>query len=199
MTGPVAGVILAAGASNRMGRNKLLLRFEGESVLRRAARCALEAELDPVIVVLGHAAEAARRELDGLACRAVVNPDHEQGQTSSFHAGIAAVPVTVAAAVIILADMPFVTAVMLEALVRRFREGGAALVLSDYAGVTAPPTLYGRALFAEILATSGENAGKQMVKAHRAEAATLSWPADALSDLDEPGDYDRALHRPRGA
>ena len=199
MSGTVAGVILAAGASTRMGRNKLFLSIEGESVLRRAARRAIEAGLDPVIVVLGHDAEPAQRELAGLVCRAVVNPEPERGQTSSLHAGIAALPRTAEAAVVILADMPFVTPAMLEALVGRFREGGAPLVLSDYAGVTAPPTLYGRALFGEILATLGESAGKAVVTAHLGAAAVLPWPAEALGDLDVPGDYDRALHRARGA
>lgn len=194
--GPVAGVILAAGASTRMGRNKLFLPIEGESVLRRAARRAGEAGLDPVVVVLGRDAEAARRELFGLECLAIVNPNPGRGQTSSLREGLAALPAAAAAAVVLLADMPFVTSLMLRALVRRFQEGGSPLVISEYDGVMAPPMLYGRSLFPEIQTMHGDNCGKRVVKAHRAEAAVLSWPAGALSDLDVPDDYERALERP---
>jgi molybdenum cofactor cytidylyltransferase len=193
--GPVAGVVLAAGASTRMGRNKLLLTIEGESVLRRAARRALDAGLDPVIVVLGHEAERMRQELSGLGCRVVLNADHAKGQTTSLRAGIAALPAGAPAAVVVLADMPFVTSEMLAALVRRFLGGGTPLVISDYDGVTAPPMLYARALFPEIEAMEGDSCGKRVVKAHRGEAAVLAWPAGALSDLDVPDDYDRALGR----
>src|SRR5881628_4179101 len=70
----IAGVILAAGASRRMGKNKMLLELEGEAVVRRAARRALAAGLSPVVVVLGHEATRAQAELAGLACEFVVNP-----------------------------------------------------------------------------------------------------------------------------
>src|SRR5256885_9157549 len=83
----VAGVILAAGASRRMGagRNKMLLQLEGESLLRRAARRALAAGLSPVIVVLGHEADKARAELQGLSCESVVNPDRKSTRLNSSH------------------------------------------------------------------------------------------------------------------
>ena len=193
--GPVAGVVLAAGASTRMGHNKLLLDIDGESVLRRAVQRAVAAGLEPVIVVLGHEAERARAELTDIACRVVVNPEHLQGQTTSLRAGLAAVPAGAPAVVVILADMPFVTSEMIAAVVERFRDGGAPLVISDYQGVTAPPMLYSRPLFPEIEAMRGDRCGKQVVKAHQAEAAVLSWPVDALGDLDVPEDYQQALGR----
>ena len=191
--GPVAGIVLAAGASTRMGRNKLLIRVGGETLLRRAVRRAGEAGLDPVLAVVGHQAERALAELAGLACRAVPNPDHARGINTSVHAGIRAVPTDAAAAVVILADMPFVTAEMLRALVDRFRRGDAPLVISDYGGVNAPPTLYSRALFGELVAMEGEGCGRQVVRRHRAEAESVPWPAEALTDLDEPADCERVL------
>ncbi|HEY4229980.1 MAG TPA: nucleotidyltransferase family protein, partial [Thermoanaerobaculia bacterium] len=147
MSSPVAGIVLAAGASKRFGRNKLLLPWEGESLARRAARVALEAGLDPVVVVLGHEAERVARELEGVAVRTVVNPAHAKGINTSLAAGAAALPAEAAAAVVLLADMPRVTAEMVARLVQTFRETGAPLVASEYAGVRAPPTLYARGLF----------------------------------------------------
>jgi molybdenum cofactor cytidylyltransferase len=191
--GAVAGVVLAAGSSTRMGENKLLLQLEGEPVVRRAVRRAIEAGLDPVIAVLGHDADRVRRELDGLGpqCRIVVNPDHARGVNASLKAGIAAVPATAAAAVVMLADMPFVTADMIATLVATYRGITGPLVVSDYDGVNAPPMLYDAALFPELRTMEGEGCGKAVVKRHRSEATTVAWPAIALTDLDVPDDYER--------
>jgi len=194
----VAGIVLAAGMSSRMGggRNKLLLDFEGESLLRRSVRRAIDAGLDPVIVVLGHDADRARRELDGLQCAAIVNADYAQGGVHlSLRAGLSALPDTAAAALVMLADMPFVTVDMLQTLVRRFRESTAPLVVSTYGEVQAPPTLYARPLVAELATAEGPGCGKAVVRRHRDEAVVVSWPAERLDDVDVPDDYDRARAR----
>ena len=183
----VAGIVLAAGASARMGRNKLLLELAGQSVVRRAVSRALAA-LDPVIVVLGHEAEQVRQALAGLPCRIVVNPEHARGMETSVRAGVAAVPADAEAAVMLLADMPLVTPVMLTALVERFRETCAPLVISRYGETIAPPQLYARSLFAEMAAAGS---GKAVIDRHRADAEVLAWPAEALADLDLPADRER--------
>jgi molybdenum cofactor cytidylyltransferase len=195
-TGSIAGVVLAAGSSARMGTNKLLLRLGDESVLRCAVRQALEAGLDPVLVVIGHDADRARAELAGLSCRPVLNLEYARGMSSSLHAGIAAVPPEAIAAVVALADMPLVTAAMMAELVLRYRRGSAPLAVSEYGGVLAPPMLYDRALFRELLVVhgnGGHGCGKHVVKRHRAEAIFVPWPPAALTDLDVPTDYQRIL------
>ncbi len=206
----VAAVVLAAGASVRMGRNKLLLELGGESVVRRAARRAAEAGMSPVIVVTGHERGAVEAELDGIGCRAVFNENHAAGQHTSVSAGIAALGANLAAngpdftgngpdlagrcaaAVVMLADMPFVTADMLRAVAARYRETRAPLVLSRYGGETvAPPMLYGRSLFGELLRMD-RRCGREVARRHRAEAAVVDWPAEALRDLDSPEDLEHA-------
>lgn len=193
-TGSIAGIVLAAGSSARMGTNKLLLKLGGESVLRRAVLQTLEAGLDPALVVLGHDAERARAELAGLSCRPVLNLEYARGLSSSLRAGIAAVPPEAIAAVVALADMPLVTAAMIAELALRYRRGAAPLVASEYGGVLAPPTLYDRALFSELQVVhgnGGHGCGKHVVQRHRTEATLVSWPAAALTDLDVPEDYQR--------
>jgi len=183
--GAVAGILLAAGSSARMGRNKLLLELGGETVIRRAARRAV-AVLDPVIVVLGHEANLVRQELVGLPCRTIVNPEHASGIHSSVQTGIAALPADAEAAVVLLADMPLVTPTMIARLVETFRTSGAPLVISEYGDAVAPPHLYGRTLFPELVESGG--CGRQVIRRHRARGAMMSWPASALTDLDEPAD-----------
>jgi molybdenum cofactor cytidylyltransferase len=188
-------VVLAAGLSARLGTNKLLLRLDSEPLVRRAARLALEAGLSPVIVVLGHEAEQVAAALDGLPVVSVVNPDFRAGMHRTLQHGIEQVPAECAAAVVLLADMPFVSAAMLAELVARFRSGAEPLVLSLYGEVQAPPTLYARSLFPEI-AAAGEACGRQIVLAHRGEAAELRWPEAALADIDRPEDAARIGLRP---
>jgi molybdenum cofactor cytidylyltransferase len=185
----VAAIVLAAGASTRMGRNKLLLDVAGESLVRRAVRAAIEGGVDEVVVVLGHDEQRVRAELDGLACVPVVNPDHAEGAGTSVRTGVRRVA-GADALMVVLADMPFVTAEMIATLARRYRASRAPLVVSHYGDVQAPPTLYDRALFEELLAIPGERCAKQVVKRHEAEAEVVTWPAAALRDIDVPADYD---------
>jgi molybdenum cofactor cytidylyltransferase len=189
-TGTVAGVVLAAGLSRRFGRNKLLLELAGEPVIRRAARTALAAGLDPVVVVVGHEAERAEAALSGLSCRAVWNPAYAAGQGTSHAAGLSAVPPEARAAVLLLADMPLVTPAMVAALVARWREGGLRVVTSEFGGVRSPPVLLDRALFAELVEDPGRPA-REVVGRHRTAWAILSWPAERGLDLDAPGDLAR--------
>ena len=190
-SGAVAGVVLAAGSSTRMGRNKLFFELDGETLLRRVVRRAIDAGLDPVVVVLGHEAERARAELAELACTPVDNPDHALGINRSLRTGISQVPERARAAVVMLADMPFVTSRMIATLVARYRGSTAPLVISAYGDVNAPPMLYDRALFAELRQMSGEGCGRQVVRRHRHEAIAISWPPAALRDIDVPEDYER--------
>jgi molybdenum cofactor cytidylyltransferase len=196
MTGErVAGVVLAAGLSTRMGRNKMLLQIGGRSLVRRAVETALAAQLDPVLVVLGHERERVEAEVQGLQCAPVHNPEYAEGMNTSLRAGIRALPSDVAGAVVMLGDMPLVGVAMLRALVDTFRRAKPPLLLSTYDGVVAPPILYGRALFDELRALHAEACGKSIVNAHRAEAIELSWPKEALTDLDAPEDFARVRAR----
>lgn len=190
--GGVAGIVLAAGSSTRMGHNKLLLDLGGEPLVRRAARAALAAGLQPVVVVLGHQSREVEGALAGLPFRPAFNAEHAGAQRLSLQCGVRALEAGAEAAVVILADMPFVTAAMLRALVERYRDSGAPLVTSEYGGVFAPPTLYDRSLFPEILALTGEGCGRQVARRHRDEAAVVEQPAAALADVDYAADYERA-------
>lgn len=191
----IAGILLAAGAATRMGRNKLLIELAEEPLVRRAARRALEAGLAPLVVVLGHEAELARAALAGLRCTPVVNARHPEGMNTSLSAGVAALPADAAAAVVLLADMPFVEPAMIEAVVARWRETGAPVVASRYGETPAPPTLYARALFPLLAGGTGEGRGREVVRAQGERARFVDWPAAALADLDVAEDLARARAR----
>jgi molybdenum cofactor cytidylyltransferase len=191
----VAGVLLAAGAAVRMRRNKLLLELEGDTLLRRAARRALAAGLDPLVVVLGADAARAERELHALTCRAIVNPRPRRGMGTSLAAGVEALPPRTPAAVVLLADMPLVTASMIQALVERHAATGAPAVASLYATTLAPPVLFDRALFSELRRLEGDSGAAGVIRRWHPSVAVVPWPASALADVDVAGDLERARAR----
>ncbi|MGC5020761.1 nucleotidyltransferase family protein [Micromonospora sp. DT47] len=180
----VAGLVLAAGGGRRFGMPKALVRHDGQLlvdrsiVVLRAARCA------PVVVVLGAAADdvRARAALDGVA--AVDNPDWTTGMGSSLRAGLAALADTGAAAtVVILVDMPGVTA----AAVRRVAAGAgrAELVMAGYDnGRSGHPVLIGRDHWAGVAALAvGDVGARPYLRAH-AGAVRVVPCADVADDED---------------
>lgn len=195
----IAVIVLAAGGSSRMGRSKLLLEVGGESLLRRAARCAAEAGTGPVVVVLGADAARAKRELDGLACVAVEDSRlTSRGMNGSLAAAVGALPEGVRGAVVLLADMPFVTVAAVRALAERHRATGAPLVVTRYGAELAPPVLYDVALFPELGAGGdGDGRGRELIRRHRARAEFVDAPAAALVDVDVPDDLSRVRERLR--
>jgi molybdenum cofactor cytidylyltransferase len=173
-----------------MGSNKLLLDVEGEPMVRRTVRRALDAGCTPVVVVTGHESERVRAALVGLEVVCVASSDPTGPTSASLHAGLRALPAECQETVVMLADMVQVSATMVRDLIAAAAETPAPLVVSQYGEVNAPPLLFRRALWPELLAWTGEGCGKQVVNAHRAEAVVLTWPEAALQDVDTPADYE---------
>lgn len=172
-----------------MGRNKMLLDVDGAPMVRRAVLVARDAGLAPIVVVVGSDEARVRDALDGIECTFAVNSDFTGPTSGSLHAGLHALPDDVSATVILLADMIRVTTPMLTALLQANSAGDAPLGASRYGDVLAPPLLFRRALWRELLAWHGEGCGKAVVTAHQHEAEIHDWPADALRDVDTPDDY----------
>jgi CTP:molybdopterin cytidylyltransferase MocA len=187
---PIAGVILAAGESRRMGSPKALLPIGGETFARRAVRVAREAGLEPVRLVVGSALPdlaAAHPELVPLL---VTNPHPEQGQLASLRVGLASLPPEVDAAVVHLVDHPLVTAETVRALLRARRATAAAIVVPVAGGRRGHPVLFGREIFAE-LETCPLDLGARAVVAGRPERVLEVEVNDGgiHVDVDSPADY----------
>lgn len=107
----VSAVLLAAGMSQRMGdANKLLLEIDGSPMVRRTARNILDSGVGELVAVLGHQRQAVADALSALPCRTVDNPQYQDGQMTSVHAGLAAVSPDAKAVMICLADQPLLAA-----------------------------------------------------------------------------------------
>jgi molybdenum cofactor cytidylyltransferase len=178
-----------------MGSPKQMLRFRGESLLRRAAVAATAAGCCPVIVVTGAHAELSRGELEGLEVREVLNPLWETGMASSIRAGVegllAVVPDAVAA-VFMLCDQPHVTAEVISGLVEAHRATGSTVVASTYGGSFGVPALFSRALFDELARLEGAAGAKQVIKRHASEDHFSPFPGGEV-DVDTPDDFLRLI------
>src|SRR3954462_6777749 len=142
----VAGLILAAGRSTRMGGpNKLLEEINGKALVRHVAEHVRASRAKPVIVVTGHQKERVERALAGLPVTFVHNPDFAEGLSTSLKTGIGAVPPEADGAIVCLGDMPQVTAKLIDRLIAAFDpERSALVVVPTIAGKRGNPVLWSR-------------------------------------------------------
>ncbi len=180
-------VILAAGASTRLGTPKQLLNFGGRSLLRRAVESALDSVCRPVVVVLGAEADRLAGEVSGLPVQTVVNGRWNSGIGSSIRAGIETLEGGVDAAVILLCDQPLVTGPVIDAIVAAYSASGRSIVVSEYAGTVGVPALFSRAHFTELMTLADDAGAKALINKHLADAHRIPFENGAL-DIDTPKD-----------
>ena len=175
----IGAVVLAAGASTRIGIPKQLLQFRGQTFLRRAASVALEAGCRPVVVVTGANAAACRESLRGLDVLEAENQQWEFGISSSVRVGIEAIVTPnprIAAVVLTLCDQPFVTRDVIVGLVRAHYETGCSIVASSYGGSYGVPALFGKAHFSELTTLKGAAGAKQVIQKHLPKSSAAAVP-----------------------
>jgi molybdenum cofactor cytidylyltransferase len=187
----VAAVILAAGRARRFqaGPNdsKVLAGLAGKPLVRHVAEAALASRTRPVFVVTGQAAEKVEALLADLDVIFVRNPDPDAGLSRSLVCGLAALPADVAGAVILLADMPYVTAALIDRLIAAFatapREPQA--VVPVHAGRRGNPVLLGRAIFAQAMALEGDRGARALLDAPGTDVVECPIDDEAVAiDID---------------
>jgi molybdenum cofactor cytidylyltransferase len=142
--GRVAGIILAAGKSSRMGKMKLLLDVHGKPMLGHVVESALHSALDEVIVVLGHEHERILESIDFKGATVVFNRDFHKGQSTSLKAGIAAVGESCDAALFLLGDLPLVGPGVIDAVLQKRKATRASIVVPVFGGKRGNPVLLAR-------------------------------------------------------
>ncbi len=185
--GRVAGVILAAGGSSRLGEPKQLIQWRDHPLIWHAVRAA--EGLDQVIVVIGEQAGDLRKALKKEPVELIENENRDQGQSSSVRAGLESISDRIEAVVFLLADMPFVTSDLAGALVQRYRQTLAPLVATWAGGRRANPVLFDRETFPDLLALKGDQGGRAIFR--RFEREFVEWDDTVLLDVDTPEDLER--------
>ena len=182
----IAAVILAAGRSTRMGpANKLLADLNGKPLVRWVAEAALASQTRPVLAVMGHQTAEVKATLAGLDVMLVDNPDYATGLASSLKTGIRALPQTVDGALVLLGDMPRITAAHIDRLIAASVSG--RIIVPAHEGQRGNPVLWPARYFPELLALEGDAGAKRLLTAHAADVHEVDLPTDAIFlDIDTP-------------
>lgn len=197
--GPMAAVVLAGGAASRMGRPKQLLEIDGQTLVERAARLALESGASQALVVTGaygervEAALAGLRKTGGERLRLIYNPAWERGQASSIHTGVGALSPGCQAALFFPVDQPNLPGALLRRLWQPWREGSDRVATAVDGEVRGAPALFDRRYFPELLALRGDQGARPLLRQEPEGVAKVPTHPHLLADVDTPDDWDDFL------
>ncbi len=192
----IAGIVLAAGASSRMGQDKALLRWGDKTFLEHLLAALRNAETDPVRVVLGANAEEVQEKTSFGAGEAVLNPDWQKGMLNSLVAGLNSLPADVEATVVCLVDHPCVSSTLLRALCENLRAGGKLIAIPTYQGRRGHPVLFSAKLFDELRAAPREVGARHVVRRHADDILELPTEEEGmLLNTNDRAAYEKILSK----
>lgn len=187
---PVPAIILAAGASQRLGTPKQAVEWEGEALLHRTARVALEAGFSPVFVVVGAAEEISRQALGGLTVEVIPNAKWAEGMAASLRVGMAALPACASAVLVLVCDQPALSLELLVEMAQLHRRAPDRVIAAHYAGTRGVPALFPAHRFPDLWSLTGDRGARGALKGEG--VLEVPFPNGEL-DVDSPGDLDRQL------
>ncbi|WP_253734439.1 NTP transferase domain-containing protein [Methylomonas sp. ZR1] len=188
----VHAVIVAAGASSRMGSPKQLLIWQERPLLAHALVNAQAVLAERTLVVLGANAEAIKAAVDLSGSKVVLNPSWADGMAGSIRAGIQAVPDSASAVLLMLCDQPLISAAHLQSLLSAWQNAPERIVVSQYAESFGVPAVFPAAYFPQLASLTGDRGAKPLLL--RFEDTLVKVPLrEAELDVDTSSDYQR-LH-----
>jgi molybdenum cofactor cytidylyltransferase len=185
-------VILAAGASTRLGRPKQLLTWQGKTLLQHAVQTALTITTQPVVVT-GCNADQLAAGLNHTQVHIVFNPDWELGIASSIRYGLQALLDRTPApdqVIFMVCDQPFVSAELLLDLINERQKSQRSIVASSYAGTLGIPALFDKSMFPQLLDLQGDMGAKKLIQGHPDEVAFVEFPQGNI-DIDTELEYEK--------
>lgn len=190
----VPAILLAAGASSRLGQPKQLVTVGDEVLLERALRIAREAGADPILVILGANAQPIRARIDFQSAIPVLNREWQQGISTSIRTGLRELDIRAPESpcvLLITCDQPRLTAAHLRSLIAAFlAQPAPAIAASYYAGSRGTPAVFPRSLFPQLLALQGDKGARGLIDAAFCPVVSLPFAGGEI-DIDEPADLDR--------
>lgn len=188
MTGPVSGVVLAAGLSTRFETTadtpKQLYRIGGESLVRRTCRVALMSGLGEVVLVTGHAGRRVRSEVADLDLRVLHNPSYADGQSGSVRCGLSVVADGAEGAMFLPVDQPGLDAAVIDRLLGVF-DGPGSIIVPTFRGRRGAPVTFGRDWFTRLEGLRGDEGARPLLRELAARLEELELDSELpLVDID---------------
>ena len=185
--GPVALLLLAAGASTRMGQPKQLLPYHGRTLLRHAAETAVATGCAPIVLVTGALHDELLGEVNDLPVQTVHNPEWQSGMASSIRTGLMAVA-GASAVLIMLTDQPMVTPELLRQLLARQQQTQAPIVAAAYGDTLGVPAVFDKTMIPQLLQLQGQQGANRLISSLGSAVGRVPFPAGLL-DVDTPEEY----------
>jgi molybdenum cofactor cytidylyltransferase len=181
-------VVLGAGGSQRFGKPKMLIDWQGKPLLRQVVEMCLESEVGPIHVVVGADYEVVRTKVDDLPVKILENRDWRSGQSSSVRLGVSAIQGHCEAVIFVLGDMPLVKPQVLKGLAQMHRENLAPIVAPHASDRFGNPVLFDRLTFSDLMSLEGDQGGRALFGLYPPQA----YLADegVLFDIDVPEDLE---------
>ena len=197
----VIGIILAAGASRRMGRPKLLLPLDGKPLLQHAIDAAAASRLDGLIVVLGDRAEEVGAAIElPEGAREVVNERFAEGQSTSLRLGLRSAGEDIGSAAVLLGDQPGVGAALIDRVLAAFEAGDRPVARPVYTvgerRVPGHPVVLSREVWAEVEAVEGDRGAQRLLASRGDWLLEVAAEGAPPADVDTPEDYEKAAGKP---
>jgi molybdenum cofactor cytidylyltransferase len=195
--GEVAILILAAGASSRMGQSKQLLPVNGEPLLKRITRAASSVKEGNVFVVLGSEEMAHRKVIGDIPVETIVAPNWMEGIGGTLKTGLRHIihsRPSIEALIVLVCDQPYVSGEYLEKLIDAYRSTNSTIVVSRYANTVGVPVLFSNAHFDELLKLENKQRGKEVIEKNSKFVTQIDFPEGAI-DLDTREDYDQFIKK----
>ena len=193
----ISAIVLAAGQATRFGQCKQLMPLGGRTLLEHVLANLRASKIDDVVVVLGARAEEIRSRVSFDRERVVMNERYADGMSTSIQAGLRALPGDAEAAMIVLADQPFVLPSTYDALIDAYRAAPADVVLPTYNGFRGNPVIVDRALFVEMMAIRGDTGCRAIFGEHAPRKVAVD-DRGVVTDIDTPEDFTYSSFFPRG-
>ena len=190
----ISGIILAAGASTRMGTAKQLLPMGGTTILGKVVAHTIASCLHEVIVVIGYEADRVIRRVDLSGTRVLKNPAYQRGQSTSLKEGIKAVSPPCTAAMFLLGDQPFITPSIINNMIEAYDKSDAPIAIPYHDGRRGNPVIVKSDLFHRLTQLTGDVGARSLFEAYKASIlrVNISDPA-VLRDIDTPNDYEKLI------
>lgn len=189
-------VILAAGASRRLGEPKQLLEYNGEVLLIHVITEALNSNASPVIVILGSNADSISKIIDKKNVDIVENKEWVEGMASSVRLGLTTLNEKrpgADAVIFTVCDQPYVSSSILNELISTYHKTGKQIVACNYGDSTGPPSLFDKSLFPELMQLKGDAGAKKIIPHHINEVAIVQFP-EGKFDIDTREDYNNIVN-----
>lgn len=188
-------ILLAAGASTRLGKPKQELLFEGQTLLQRATQAAVDSVCSPVVLVLSPNSDISLPESEDTAVITVQNQEWEEGMASSIRCGLnklLAVEPDITSCIFMVCDQPYANQALLNKLVQVKNESGKSIVACGYKDTLGTPVLFDKTFFPELLALKGQEGAKKVIFKQNDAVASVTFSLGAI-DIDTAEDYTKLL------